>query len=67
MKNGYTKIFFPDPKSAVFTWSNYKIGIFSKGHWWIKIVPIFLHWLILLEPSCEVAEELINVFRVTLY
>ena len=41
LKNGYTKIFFSDPKSAVLTWSNHKIGIFSKGHWWIKKYPHF--------------------------
>ena len=35
------KNFFSDPKSAVLTWSNHKIGIFSKGHWWIKKYPHF--------------------------
>ena len=35
------KIFFSDPKSAVLTWSNHKIGIFSKGLRWEKKYPNF--------------------------
>ena len=42
MKNGYTKIFFSDPKSADFTQSKYKPSNNSEGHEDQKIVPIFL-------------------------
>ena len=41
-KNGYSKKKISDPKSAVFTWSKHKIGIFSKGHWWKMFLIIFL-------------------------
>ena len=45
MKNGYTKIFFSDPKSAVLTQPKDISGIFSKGHDGIKIVPIVFKYI----------------------
>ena len=45
MKNGYTKNFFSDPKSAVLTQPKDKSGIFSKGHDGIKIVPIVFKYI----------------------
>ena len=39
MKNGYTKIFFSDPKSADLTSSKYKPSNNSEDHEEIKIVP----------------------------
>ena len=45
MKNGYTKIFFSDPKSADLTKSKYKPSNNSEGHKGRKIVPIFFNCL----------------------
>ena len=44
MKNGYTKIFFSDPKSADLTQSKYKPLNNSEGHDKIQIVPLFLNF-----------------------
>ena len=41
MKNGYSKIFFSDPKSADLTQSKYKPSNNSEGHKAKKILGIF--------------------------